>query len=113
MQIQSLVSAVLLEERQLSEDDIVTLFSARGADFDLVCEAAGVPPSLSLFKGITLSGLFSACALNQQKDINSVLRMVLCLHVHLRVSSDGESIWLADQLRERLCGNVVRYAVNR
>lgn len=90
MQIQSLVSAVLLEERQLSEDDIVTLFSARGADFDLVCEAAGVPPSLSLFKGITLSGLFSACALDQQKDMNSVLRMMLCLHVHLRLSPDGK-----------------------
>jgi len=41
-QIQRLVSAVLEGEQQLHEEDIVTLFSARGADFDLVCEAAGI-----------------------------------------------------------------------
>ena len=40
-QIQKLVSAVLEGEQQLREEDIVTLFSARGADFDIVCEAAG------------------------------------------------------------------------
>ena len=40
-QIQRLVSAILEGEQQLREEDIVTLFSARGADFDLVCEAAG------------------------------------------------------------------------
>ncbi len=40
-QIQKVVSAVLEEEQQLREEDIMTLFSARGADFDLVCEAAG------------------------------------------------------------------------
>ncbi len=41
VQISSLVAAVLTEERQLSEEDIVLLFSARGADFELVCAAAG------------------------------------------------------------------------
>ena len=41
MQISTLVGAVLKEERQLSEEDIVLLFSARGADFELVCAAAG------------------------------------------------------------------------
>ena len=40
-QIKDLVSAVLEDERQLTEDDIMTLFSARGVDFDVVCEAAG------------------------------------------------------------------------
>ena len=44
MQIKELVSAVLEDERQLTEDDIMTLFSARGADFDVVCEAAGAHP---------------------------------------------------------------------
>lgn len=42
VQIERLVSAVLEEERRLSEEDIVTLFSARGADFDTVCQAAGM-----------------------------------------------------------------------
>ena len=41
VQIKELVSAVLEDERQLTEDDIMTLFSARGTDFDAVCEAAG------------------------------------------------------------------------
>ena len=44
VQIKSLVAAVLEDERQLSEEDIVTLFSARGADFELVCAAAGKAP---------------------------------------------------------------------
>ena len=41
VQIKELVSAVLEDERQLTEDDIMMLFSARGVDFDIVCEAAG------------------------------------------------------------------------
>ena len=41
VQIKTLVAAVLEEERQLSEEDIVMLFSSRGADFELVCAAAG------------------------------------------------------------------------
>ena len=41
VQIKELVSDVLDNERQLCEEDVMTLFSARGADFDVVCEAAG------------------------------------------------------------------------
>ena len=41
VQMSNLVAAVLKEERQLTEEDIVMLFSARGADFELVCAAAG------------------------------------------------------------------------
>ena len=53
VQIKELVSAVLEDERQLTEDDIMTLFSARGADFDAVCEAAGAHlQSLLLAKAI-------------------------------------------------------------
>ena len=43
VQISTLVAAVLNEERQLSEEDVVLLFSARGADFEHVCAAAGKP----------------------------------------------------------------------
>lgn len=41
VQMSNLVAAVLKEEQQLSEEDIIMLFSARGADFELVCAAAG------------------------------------------------------------------------
>lgn len=52
MQISTLVAAVLNEERQLSEEDIILLFSARGADFELVCAAAGkVPHSFCMRSG--------------------------------------------------------------
>lgn len=41
--IQQLLQKVLDEQHELTEDEIVTLFDARGADFQAVCAAAGAP----------------------------------------------------------------------
>jgi hypothetical protein len=41
LQVQGLLDRVLEEGHWLDEDEIVTLFSARGADFTAVCQAAG------------------------------------------------------------------------
>ena len=44
--IQQLLRRVLEDGHELTEDDMVTLFAARGADFHAVCSAAGATASL-------------------------------------------------------------------
>ena len=41
--VQQLLQKVLHERHELTEDEIVTLFEVRGADFEAVCSAAGAP----------------------------------------------------------------------
>lgn len=41
MQVEELLSQVLTSGHELSEDEMTALFTARGAEFDAVCRAAG------------------------------------------------------------------------
>ena len=90
--IQELLCRVLEDGHELTEDDMVTLFAARGADFHAVCSAAGATASLCEEKDMEvvycgksiLRRFISTCPGDQSKADIGFRRMPTCAQVAMR-----------------------------